>query len=163
MRTPRPIGARDHALGALICVAYVVVLMLGSRDLGMSRDESFYVIAAQDYAAWFRAVAEDGSAAFTQERIDAAWDYNHEHPALIKSLFAFSWLAQQAWDLFPDDSSAFRFPGMLLSGLLLWLIYIFGARVFGRAHGAFAGQLDHIGRDEGLGGAPDKAACEQER
>lgn len=138
MKTPPPIGARDHVLGALMCMAYVVVLMLGSSDLGMSRDESFYVVAAQDYAGWFRAVAEDGSEAFTQERIDAAWDYNHEHPALIKSLFAFSWLAQQAWDLFPDDSSAFRFPGMLLSGLLLWLIYIFGARVFGRAHGAFA-------------------------
>ena len=33
---------------------------------------------------------------------------------------------------------AFRFPGMVLSALLLWLIYVFGARAFSRRVGLFA-------------------------
>ena len=136
-RGPR-IGGFDHLIGFALCVAYVVVLLAGSRDLGMSRDESFYVVAAQDYAVWFRQLASDVDVAMEQEVIDAAWDYNHEHPGLAKSLFALSWLAHERWDVFPDDSTAFRFPGMVSAGLLLWLLYIFGARVFGRSAGLFA-------------------------
>ena len=36
------------------------------------------------------------------------------------------------------ESLAFRFPGMLSAGLLLWLILIFGARLYGRRAGMFA-------------------------
>ncbi|MFK8001379.1 MAG: ArnT family glycosyltransferase [Polyangiales bacterium] len=136
-RGPR-VGPWDHLLGFLICATYIGVLLAGSPDLGMSRDESFYVIAGQDYAGWFQLLAEDSSAAMEQEAIDRAWDYNHEHPGLIKSLFAISWLVQQKWEVFPDHSTAFRFPGMACAGLLLWLIYIFGARAFGRQAGLFA-------------------------
>lgn len=133
-----PVGFRDHLLGLGLCVAYVALLMATSGEIGMSRDEGFYVIAAQDYAEWFEQLADDPSAAFTQEVIDPAWDYNHEHPGLIKSLFALSWLAQEHWGLFSTDAIAFRFVGMLSAGLLLWLIYIFGARTFGRRAGLFA-------------------------
>ncbi len=132
------IGAFDHLIGLMLCCAYVALLLAGSRDLGMSRDESFYVLAAQDYGAWFEELAEDPSTALTQESIDRGWDYNHEHPGFVKSMFALSWIAHQKWEIFPDDSSAFRFPGMLSAGLLLWLIYIFGSRVFGRSAGLFA-------------------------
>lgn len=132
-----PVGWKDHVLGLVLCVLYVALLVATSGEIGMSRDEGFYVIAAQDYATWFEALAEDPGAAITQEVIDPAWDYNHEHPGLIKSLFALSWLAQKHWGLFSTDALAFRFVGMLSAGLLLWLIYIFGARIFGRLAGLF--------------------------
>jgi len=132
------VGWRDHLIGALLCATYVALLLVGARDLAMSRDESFYVVAAQDYAGWFELVAEDSDAAMQPEAIAEAWDYNHEHPALAKALFGLSWLAHQKWELFPDESTAFRFPGMLSAGLLLWLLYIFGARVFGRQAGVMA-------------------------
>jgi len=135
---PRPVGRWDHLLGALLAAAYVAFLMATAGDLGMSRDESFYVTAAQSEAGWYQLLLDDHSAALERPAIDRAWEFNHEHPALMKTLFAWSWMAQQKWQVFGTDSMAFRFPGMVTAGLLLWLIYIFGARVFGRQAGAFA-------------------------
>ncbi|MEM9074491.1 MAG: glycosyltransferase family 39 protein [Myxococcota bacterium] len=132
------IGWRDHLFGASLAIAYVALLMATAGDIAMSRDESFYVIAAQDYAGWFELLWEDPSRAMEPEVRDRAWDYNHEHPGLAKALFALSWIAHQHLDLFESDSMAFRFPGIASAGLLLWLIFIFGARVFGREAGAFA-------------------------
>ena len=132
------LGIRDHLGGLFLCVAYVAILLGTSNEIAMSRDESFYVVAAQDYGHWFELLASDPSRAFEDEVRDRAWDYNHEHPGLVKSLFALSWLAHKKWELFSTDSMAFRFPGMLSAGLLLWLLYIFGARAFRRDVGVFA-------------------------
>ncbi|MBK8171714.1 MAG: glycosyltransferase family 39 protein [Sandaracinaceae bacterium] len=133
----RPVGWRDHLLGLALCVAYVAILIPTANDLAMSRDESFYVDAAQRYGQWFEDLLT-GEHARTPERIDAGWSYNSEHPPLFKSLFAFSWLAQKHFHVFEHDSTSFRFPGMVSAGLLLWLIYIFGARAKSRTVGAFA-------------------------
>ena len=62
------IGFLDHVLGALLGAAYVAVLLGTSGDLAMSRDESFYVTAAQDYAGWMRQLWNDPDAALS-------WDY----------------------------------------------------------------------------------------
>lgn len=129
---------RDHLVGLILCVVYITILVVTSRELAMSRDESFYAIAAQRYAGWYKKLADDPSAAVEQQTIDSAWGYNHEHPALIKTLFAWSFLANEKWHVFDRESTAYRFPGMVLSGLLLWLIYIFGLRAFGRSAGLFA-------------------------
>ncbi len=143
------LGWRDHAVGLALCVSYVALLLATSHGLGMSRDESFYVTAGERYGAWIEAVWEDSDRALERGAIDSAWSYNSEHPALTKTLFALSWIAQQHWPglrakiglspkkLFADDSMAFRFPGMLHAGLLLWLIYVFGARGWGRFAGLF--------------------------
>jgi len=134
----RRIGWRDHLVGVLLGVTYVALLMSTSVDLAMSRDESFYVVAAERYAAWIELATDDFDAASEQAAIDRFWGYNHEHPSLVKSAFALSHLAQQKWELFPTPGMAIRFPGMLSAGLLLWVIYVFGARVYGRQAGAFA-------------------------
>ena len=128
----------DHAVGALLAIAYVALLFVTSDELAMSRDESFYVVAAQDYGRWMADVWAGEDDAWSREAIDAAWDYNHEHPALIKSAFALSWLAQERWELFPSLHHTFRFPGMVTGGLLLWLTFVFGAEIFGRRAGVFA-------------------------
>lgn len=138
MTTGRPMSWRDGVVGLLLTAAYVALLLATSRDLGMTRDEGFYVDAAERYAGWFELLAEDRGAALERESIDRFWETNHEHPSLPKSLFALSWIAQREWDVFPEDSMAFRFPGMLMSALVLWLIYAFGARAYGRTVGAFA-------------------------
>ena len=138
MSQPRaPVGRKDHLFGAALCIAYVALLLGTSHGLAMSRDESFYVVAAERYGAWIELLARDPGSALARDAIDRAWSYNHEHPALMKTAFALSWLVQKHYQLFPDDSSAFRFPGMLTGGLLLWLIYVFGARLWGRPAGVF--------------------------
>ena len=132
------IGWRDHLLGLFICSAYVAVLMATASDIGMSRDESFYVQAAQDISSWMEQLGTQPKLALERAFIDRAWDYNWEHPPLMKASFALSWLLEKKTGVFGSDSTAFRFPGMLSAGLLLWLIYIWGARLFSRSAGLFA-------------------------
>lgn len=129
---------RDHLLGLAMTVVYVAILLVTSEGLGMNRDEGFYVDAAEAYARWWEALLTGAPDALDREVIDRAWEVNHEHPSLPKSLFAFSWLAQQRWQLFPMDSMAFRFPGMVMSALTLWVLYLFGTRVYGRLAGIYA-------------------------
>jgi len=137
-RRVQRIGRWDHLAGALLAAVYVAILLATAGDLAMSRDESFYVTAAESEARWYQQLADSPDVALERPAIDRAWEFNHEHPALMKTLFAWSWLAQQKWQIFATDSDAFRFPGMVTAGLLLWLIYIFGARAFGRMVGVFA-------------------------
>ena len=135
---PARIGARDHLIGASLTAAYVALLLLTSSPIGMARDEGFYVEAGESYAGWWRLLLDGDPSAFDQATIDRYWTVNHEHPSLPKSLFALSHLAHQRFDIFATDSAAFRFPGMVLSGLVLWILYLFGARAYSRQVGLFA-------------------------
>ncbi len=130
--TDRRLTLSDQLVGAALCVGYVMVLVWTAPDLALSRDESFYAHAAKDYGAWVAELLTDPGSAFGRERIDRAWDYNWEHPAWMKLTFAWSWLAHQKLGLFSSESLAFRFPAMLMAGLLLWLIYAWGAVTMGR-------------------------------
>ena len=132
---------RDHLAGALLALVYVMALFATADDIGMSRDESFYVHAAHQYGAWFQSAWETPSEAFSAEGVTRGWQYNNEHPALIKSLFALSWVAHSTWDIFPNESMAHRFPAMVSAGLLLWLISIFGTQLFSRRVGWIAALL----------------------
>jgi Dolichyl-phosphate-mannose-protein mannosyltransferase len=134
----RRIGARDHLLGLALCAAYVAVLLSTAQAIGLARDEGMYVQAGEAYGGWLAQLWHDPKAALQQESIDRALRVNREHPPLMKFLFGLGHLAQERWHLFPSESASFRFAGMLSAGLLVWLIYIFGARVFGRAAGLFA-------------------------
>ena len=149
--TPVHVGLRDHLVGAAIAIVYLVVLLATASDLAMSRDESFYVTAAESYGRWYAQVFEDPETAFSQASIDQHWAYNNEHPALAKTVFAWTWLLdQRGWpalreavgldpgSLFATPSSAYRFGGMLSASLTLWLIYIFGTRAADRRLGLFA-------------------------
>lgn len=129
---------KDHLTGLALAIGYIALLCVTAGDLAMSRDESFYVSAAESYGAWFELLADDAEAALRPETVDRFWSYNREHPALMKTLFAFSWLVQKNTAVFPSDTLAFRFPAIVLSGLLLWLIHIFGIRIIGRAGAFFA-------------------------
>jgi hypothetical protein len=129
---------RDHAIGAALCIAYVALLLATAPDLGLSRDESIYVGAAKAYASWFELLIEDPHKALQRDAIDRFWRINSEHPSLPKSLFALSYLLDRELSVFTRVSLAHRFPGMLSAGFLLWLIHVFGTRLWGRRVGLFA-------------------------
>lgn len=138
MNDARALKPRDHLIGVALCIGYVWILAATAPDLALSRDESFYVHAAKSYATWISQLVTDPAGAFDPQSIDRAWSYNWEHPALMKLSFALSWLAQQRWRLYPSESLAFRFPGMVTAGLLLWLIYAWAASVMARRGALFA-------------------------
>ncbi|MGF1467712.1 MAG: ArnT family glycosyltransferase [Sandaracinaceae bacterium] len=169
----------DHFVGALLAGGYVLLLLVASHDVAMSRDEGFYVDAANSYAGWLRLVGApfrcdagacriactEGEACRTgapcvdgrcaapvamscttasecgvhrRELVDRFWAPNHEHPSLPKTMFALFHLADERYELFSAPSVGYRFFGMLTGGLLLWLIYVFGAQTYGRSAGLFA-------------------------
>ena len=138
MTSARALKRSDHLVGVLLCVGYVMLLACTATELGMSRDDSFYVHAAKSYGSRMSENVSAPSAALEQRSIDRAWGYNWEHPALMKIAFSWSWLAHRSIDLFPRESLAFRFPGILTAGLLLWLIYAWGASVMPRVGALFA-------------------------
>ncbi|WP_434382458.1 ArnT family glycosyltransferase [Melittangium boletus] len=106
--------------------------------VGFTRDESFYFHAARDYARWFQQLVHAPAQALTDAAIVRAWDYNHEHPALMKTLFGLSHL------LFHDTlgwlrpAAAFRLPAFALAALIPALSFLLGSAVFSRAAGLFA-------------------------
>jgi 4-amino-4-deoxy-L-arabinose transferase-like glycosyltransferase len=142
LRLPERIGWRDHAIGAALAFAYFVWLLATARSIGVPRDESVYFRAATDYVGWYRALLEHGQEALKQGAIDGAWGFNHEHPALMKTLFGISWwLLHMQWHLVADATTAFRIPAMAVAGGALWTTYLFGARAFNRRVGIVAAVL----------------------
>jgi 4-amino-4-deoxy-L-arabinose transferase-like glycosyltransferase len=131
-RTPRA----DLYLALSLGAGYLALLLATAGSLGFMRDEGFYFTAARSYAEWFSLLARSPGEALARPALDHYWGVNHEHPALIKSLFAFSY----AWlgGAFSQVSTSFRFPAMLLSSLAVSLTFVWGARSYGRKGGLVA-------------------------
>jgi hypothetical protein len=134
--------ASHHVPGMVVALGYLAVLVHSSRTLGFNRDESFYFDAAGRYAVWFRALLAGTPGTFAQSTIDASWSTNHEHPALIKSLFSLSWMfLHERWKLVQDPSLALRLPGMALGALGVYLTYLLTARYASRVSAVVAACL----------------------
>jgi uncharacterized membrane protein (UPF0136 family) len=130
------IGWPDHIVGAALALAYLAWLLATARSLGFPRDEGFYFQAATQYANWWRMLLERGRDALEQGAIDSAWGINHEHPALMKTLFGISeYLLHEKWRVFSEASTAFRLPGMACGATAVWTTYLFGARAWSRRAG----------------------------
>lgn len=122
------------------------VILLGqtSQQLGFTRDEGYYFKAGELYFGWFKDLWRmwgDGEFAkpFTQAVIDRHWKYNHEHPVLMKTLFALSWGLGKEWlGLFDSHASAFRFPTWCFAGLSNVLLYAIGKHLHSRRMGLVA-------------------------
>ncbi len=134
--------ARTHAdllIGGGLAAVYVGWLLATARSLGFSRDEGFYFTAAYEYKRWFALLFASPAKALDRANIDGIWSNNHEHPALMKSLFALSHtLFYEKWKVFADESTAFRFPGMLMMGLAIFVTYTFAAKAYSRRAGIVA-------------------------
>ncbi|HKO94447.1 MAG TPA: glycosyltransferase family 39 protein [Polyangiaceae bacterium] len=116
---------------------YLAALLSTVRDLGYSRDEGFYFHAARGYGKWFKLLFSDSQQALERSVLDSYWQENHEHPALMKSLF---YASQRFFEgvLFEERGTAYRFPTMVLSALAVAITFVWGRRVFGRAGGVVA-------------------------
>jgi hypothetical protein len=142
LRLPDRVGWRDHAIGAALGIAYVVALLATADSIGFTRDESFYFRAATQYFGWWSMLMSHGREALAQGAIDGPWSDNHEHPALMKSLFGLSWgYLHEQRQVFREPSTSLRFPAMCMAGVALWTTYLFGARAWSRSAGFVAATL----------------------
>jgi len=133
----------DLLIAASLLAGYFAVLLLTADGVGFVRDEGYYFKAAEDYNGWFVNLWENVKSgrpfdSFRQDNIDRYFSYNHEHPALMKELFGFSWQIFHNGLNIMRNSTAFRLPGMFFGGLALALIYLFGVKIRNRRTGLFA-------------------------
>ncbi|MBI4951970.1 MAG: glycosyltransferase family 39 protein [Myxococcales bacterium] len=137
LRRPVATGLADPFVGLLLAAAYTALLLATVKGLGYARDEGFYFDAARSYERWFELLWTSPGQAVA--RADDYWRVNAEHPALVKSLFALSHhVLFEKWGWFATEGTSYRFPAMVLSGLGVGLVYLWGTRAHGRLCGVVA-------------------------
>src|SRR5579883_1141575 len=90
---------KNRLIALLIFGLTLIGLLITQRNLGITRDEAYYYRAGELYEGYY----EDAAKILWQEKINGVskilapafisryFDYNNEHPALMKTLFGFSW------------------------------------------------------------------------
>ncbi|HEX2735687.1 MAG TPA: glycosyltransferase family 39 protein [Polyangiaceae bacterium] len=132
----------DWTITLLLVVIYTGALLNSVHNLGYARDEGFYFEAADTYRHWFATLLDAPGNAFKQATVDRYWRTNHEHPALIKSLFALSRaLLADAVHLFREPGTSYRFVGMALTSGAVGVIYNWGRRAFVLTAGMVVGRI----------------------
>lgn len=124
----RRVGLTDTALAVALGILTVVTVGLTAQTLGYTRDEGYYFKAGELYWGWYRALFDgvargEPLAAFSAEVIDKHWSYNHEHPALMKTLFAWGFGFRELTGFPRDTANALRFPAWVMAGLSVSLVF----------------------------------------
>ena len=157
---PRKLVRRDWLIGLLLALLGTTLTGLAGRGEGYTRDEGYYFDAAEQYWQWYGELFEHPGAALTRPSIDRWFSNNHEHPVLMKTLFAWSWrifhkcnCAHQAGRHsvgyaknhrtlgLLGEAAAMRLPTNLMAGLMVMVVYLFGVAAWSRRAGLVAGAL----------------------
>jgi 4-amino-4-deoxy-L-arabinose transferase-like glycosyltransferase len=140
---PRAPRRGDRLIALALALATFFALALTESGVGFARDEGYYFRAGGDYAAWFEDVwgavkhGHPGDA-FTDAAISRRFEYNHEHPVLMKVLFGLSHLIFSQKLGWLGDAAGFRMPAWAVSGMLSALLYLLAARLVSRRGALFA-------------------------
>jgi hypothetical protein len=148
-------GKLDRIIAAALFAGTLAVTVVASRRQGIVRDEAYYMEAGEQYVTyWERTLTGSLERPLSDASIRSYWEYNHEHPPLMKLLYGLSWrmfhrcqcAAERAWHptitqlpsgrhvtlpLFARESTAFRLPTMLCFALLAALVYRFFVEALG--------------------------------
>ena len=155
----------DKRIAIVVFAVALVALVAGGKTQGNTRDEGYYFDAAELYVVVVRRprrehAAPAPAAQLHPRRRRQGFGYNHEHPALMKSLFGLSWrllhrchCPEQA-GRHPlayahkhrtlgllDEEAALRLPTDVLCALMAMLVYLLGAAAWSRAAGLVAATL----------------------
>lgn len=151
---------RDRLVAAVLFVGVVGWLLATEGSEGFGRDEGQYMRAAERYWGWFEELGREARAghpgrAFAAATIDRYWSDNApDHPVIMKTLSGLSWRAfhrctclgparglhpipvqarHVTLPLFARESTAFRFPAIVMSGLLAVLVFSFARQLVPRS------------------------------
>jgi 4-amino-4-deoxy-L-arabinose transferase-like glycosyltransferase len=129
---------RDRRIAWALFALGFFALLLTEKEVGFVRDESVYFAAAENHARWFQLLVSDPSQALTDEAIVRGFDFNHEHPALMKNLFGLSYVLFHEQLHLLRPAAAFRVPAFVVGALLLPLVYLLCRKRFGELASIFA-------------------------
>ncbi|PKN92154.1 MAG: glycosyl transferase [Chloroflexi bacterium HGW-Chloroflexi-6] len=125
----------NGSIALLLACLTIILLTVTAPAIGLTWDEPAYIAGANSVAGWFEALAENPGQAFGPEIIQKYWSVTHEHPPVDKIVSGLVWLAARN---FFDELTANRLGNMLLVALLVALLYLMLAQVYGKAAGLFA-------------------------
>jgi hypothetical protein len=115
-------------IGWALALVTVLAVTGNQQDVGIARDETVYFSAGTRYADWWVGLVTFKHGVSTKS-IDGTFGgepgggNNSEHPPLIKTAMGLShWLLYQKLHV-ADELTAYRFPGALLAGVLVLLVY----------------------------------------
>lgn len=135
------------AIAAWFLILGTALPMCLQRDVGIARDETVYFHHGSKYADWWIDLVTGSDVAPTVQGITAAWggkgptDNNREHPPLMKTLFGFSKILLHDKLEIASEQTAYRAPTALFHGLLVALVFLFAASIWGTAEGVLAALL----------------------
>jgi 4-amino-4-deoxy-L-arabinose transferase-like glycosyltransferase len=134
------------ATAAALLVGATALVVALQRDVGVARDETVYMHHGSRYADWWIGlVTADGVA--NKQAITATWGgkevtaNNREHPPLMKTLFGLSEKVLHDRLGVTSELTAYRAPSALAWGVLVALVFLFTAAVWGYAEGLVAALL----------------------
>lgn len=124
----------------MLGLGYFIWLILSSHQVGIPRDESVYLYAADRISAWIPWSLTQNLHPLSLEGVDRGFAFNHEHPALMKELFALSHdYLHTRWGWIRDPTLAYRIPTMFLSAITVSLSCSLAIRLAGLWAGLGAG------------------------
>ncbi|MFT3706603.1 MAG: glycosyltransferase family 39 protein [Archangium sp.] len=133
-----PVKQRDRRIAWGLFIAGFLSLLMTEKPVGFGRDESVYFHAAESHARWFQTLITSPSEAFKDEVIVRHYDFNHEHPALMKNLFGISFVVFHEKLGLLRPAAAFRLPAFAFAAWMLPLIFWLTRRLWGPVASTFA-------------------------
>ncbi len=122
---------RHGYFAALLALAYVAILWMSAPAVGFTRDEGYYFKAAQEYAGWWDVLfSSNFFDAFKDQTIRKYFEYNHEHPPLVKLSQGITYIVFSEWLGVATPSQGFRIAGFVFGGLSVWWTYRLGRELF---------------------------------
>src|SRR6516225_1782676 len=134
-RAPTPV---DRRIAGGLWLASFVVLWATERAVGFTRDESVYFAAAEQFSRWWALLLHRPATALSDAAITQAFDWNHEHPMLMKSLFGWSHALFHQTLGWVRPAAGFRLPAFAVAAFIPALIHLWGSALWGRRAGLFA-------------------------
>ncbi len=139
-RLQEVIGGKTPWVAWGLALGYAVALLVTSRNIGYSRDESFYFDAAGRYFEWVKLLFKNHESALSRGIIDSHFATNHEHPPLMKLLFGLSHdMLYDQYKWFSQPGISYRFPAMLMAAAGVAVLVLWGTRAISPAAGIVVG------------------------
>jgi 4-amino-4-deoxy-L-arabinose transferase-like glycosyltransferase len=130
--------ATDRRIALGLGLLTFVVLWATERPVGFVRDESVYFAAAEQFSRWWSLLFHRPAMALSDSVITQAFDFNHEHPMLMKSMFGWSHALFHSMLGWVRAAAGFRLPAFAVAALIPALLHAWGSALWGRRAGLFA-------------------------
>src|SRR5262249_37858282 len=125
-------AALDRRIALGLWLATFLVLWATERAVGFVRDESVYFAAAEQFSRWWALLFHRPATALSDQVITQAFDFNHEHPMLMKSLFGWSHALFRQTLGWVRPAAGFRLPAFAVAALIPALLHLWGTALWSR-------------------------------